>query len=250
MTRVTSTLFESFARNGEDVVLWRALGGVAPGAVLELSDEPPGEFSATRALAERGWTVLRLTGAELAGADLSRDELAAQPLHAVVLANPQLAEPGLAALTEAGLRPWVVLISAAELTVAEALPQLERFSATSGYELGLFDGVSGFFVHPEHAAELRTALSYPASSRDLFSSPAVRELEQRRAALAGELAEAAKTIIQWRAAALQRWDAATGGGQPSQAYRELEAMRNTVSWRVTRPLRAVRRRVPLPGSGG
>jgi hypothetical protein len=250
MTGVTSTLFESFARNGEDVVLWRALGGVAPGAVLELSDElsdqPPGEFSATRALAERGWTVLRLSGAELTRAG----ELAGQQLQAVVLAGPQLAGPSLATLAEAGLRPWVVLISAAELAIAEAADALNRFAATSGYQLCLFDGVNGYFVHPEHAAELGTALSYPASSRELFSTPAVRELEQQQAALAGELAEAAKTIIQWRAAALQRWDAATGGGQPSHAYRELEAMRNTVSWRVTRPLRAVRRRVPLPGSGG
>jgi hypothetical protein len=254
MTGVTSTLFESFARNGEDVVLWRALGGVAPGVVLELidelSDQAPGEFSATRALAERGWTVLRLSGAELTGAGSGVSELAGQQLHAVVSASPELAEPGLAALTEVGQRPWTVVISTAELAVPEAVAGLEEFGASSGYELCLFDGVSGYFVHPEHAAELRTALSYPASSRDLFSSPAIRQLEEQRAALAGELAEAAKTIIQWRAAALQRWDAATGGGQPSQAYRELEAMRNTVSWRVTRPLRAVRRRVPLPGSGG
>jgi hypothetical protein len=262
---VTSPLFQSFARNGEDVVLWRALGGVAPAAVLELTAEGPaelpGQYSATRALAERGWSVVRLIDTELSAlsaAEISAmvtDRLAAagltdRELPALVIDAPQLAERCVAALAGAGLRPWVVVVSAAELAVTEAQEALRQFSSSSGYQLCLFDGVNGYFAHPEHAGQLGPALSYPAGSRDLFASPALGELEREHAALTAELAEAAKTIIQWRAAALQRWDVAASAGQASHAYRELEAMRNTVSWRVTRPLRAVRRRIPVPGSGG
>ena len=235
---MTSPLFESFARDGEDVVLWRALGGVADGRVAELAADPAVEPSVTRALTDRGWTYLALAdGAEIA---------AGGTVHALVVADAVAAESAVTALSDAGSAPWVVLVNAGDLPVGDAQAEMRRIADATGYELCLFDGVNGYLVHPDQASELRSALSYPAGSRDLFRGPALRAAETEIETLGAELAATSATIISWRATALQRWNDAVTRHPPVQASAELEAMRNTVSWRVTKPLRAVRRRVPSP----
>jgi hypothetical protein len=62
-----------------------------------------------------------------------------------------------------------------------------------------------------------------------------------RDALVAELAEARQAAEDWRRAALSRWDEVAATAPAGPAVSELEAVRNTVSWRVTRPLRAVSR---------
>jgi hypothetical protein len=86
------------------------------------------------------------------------------------------------------------------------------------------------------------------------------ELEQELAAARAELAElraaladAQEEVLRWRGEVLSRWSDAVGtagaaavpSGRGSHEVvrlkEELDAMRATVSWRVTAPLRAVQR---------
>lgn len=52
---MTSEQFVSFAQNGEDVVLWRALQGVTAGTYVEVGGNDPTELSVSRAFYDRGW---------------------------------------------------------------------------------------------------------------------------------------------------------------------------------------------------
>lgn len=52
---VSGEPFISYAQNGEDVVLWRALGHVSGGTYVDVGAAHPSELSVTRALYERGW---------------------------------------------------------------------------------------------------------------------------------------------------------------------------------------------------
>lgn len=52
--------FVSYAQNGEDVVLWRALGGVPQGRYVEVGANHPLISSITRAFYDRGWTGLEI----------------------------------------------------------------------------------------------------------------------------------------------------------------------------------------------
>ncbi|MCL2463643.1 MAG: hypothetical protein FWF28_01045 [Micrococcales bacterium] len=111
----------------------------------------------------------------------------------------------------------------------------------AGYIACLFTGTWRLYVAANHAAAIGTALSYPAEIQ--FDEPST--VNQLRA-----------DLIAWRTKALDGWaEVALGchGDRPDmqqqehalqvelQAVRaELDATRRTLSWRVTRPLRAVR----------
>ena len=172
-------------------------------------------------------------------------------------------------------RPWVVVIEAGpsgsgEPTHHDGEPAILEAS----YELCLFDGVSRFYVATERAAELAPALSYPACAHDPFVDHEVASLRAQlaeRAAepathrergveheleLDGARAEAFEEMKRWRRAALVSWaqsaaETARVGHSPEeieQLHRALDdaredasAIRETVSWKVTAPLRSVRR---------
>lgn len=48
--------FVSFAQNGEDVVLWRALSHITAGRYLDVGANDPSDGSVTRAFYDRGWS--------------------------------------------------------------------------------------------------------------------------------------------------------------------------------------------------
>ncbi|MEP6799229.1 MAG: FkbM family methyltransferase, partial [Lapillicoccus sp.] len=172
-------------------------------------------------------------------------------------------------------RPWVLVIEAtAPLTHTSTHETWEPDLLEAGYEFCLFDGVSRFYVASERANDLKDALSYPACALDSFvddedrSTSALKEnvrlltkhIEAQEGLIAGlrDETEAARgdnaaEILYWRRAALVQW--ATTAGQivgPTleadhlrmlleDSRRDAAALRQTVSWRVTRPLRGVRR---------
>jgi FkbM family methyltransferase len=137
-------------------------------------------------------------------------------------------------------RPWVVVVEAtAPNSTTQTHGEWEPAVLDAGYEFCLFDGLSRFYVATERADALREALSYPACVLDNYQT-------HRYAALLTERADLRAQLIHWRAIALTRW---AGNAAPSlqaasnetEAVRaELLAMQTTLSWRVTRPLRAVR----------
>src|SRR3982751_816177 len=55
---MVTTRFISSAQNGEDVVLWRALGHIDRGTYLDIGANDPDLFSVTRAFYDRGWSGL------------------------------------------------------------------------------------------------------------------------------------------------------------------------------------------------
>jgi hypothetical protein len=239
---VPSRPFASRARNAEDVVVWRALGHVAAGRAIELG-EPDAEFSSLRALSERGWQILHLAD-PVAAADADGIRTwAGHEVHVLAGGGGAQTVAVLEQLALDGIHPWVVVADCGGLAAPERLH-------AAGYRHCSFDGVNDVFVHDEHA-ELTVALGHPACSRDDFSTPDQRRRSAERDALQAELDDARRSVAHWRSAALRGWDGAVArGATRSGTQRELDALRDTVSWRVTRPLRAVRRRMPTPGSGG
>lgn len=148
----------------------------------------------------------------------------------------------------------------------------------AGYRFCMFDGLSRFYVAEEHADELGAKLSYPVCLLDhrtpishadrqglhdqvaaaqaqtaatqaqvQASAEEAEALRQEVAALVAERDELRHQVIYWRGDVLRFWGELAAktpvvdfvpDGPTASA--ELEAMRNTISWRVTKPLRTVR----------
>lgn len=128
----------------------------------------------------------------------------------------------LAALQGANLRkwkPWVLVIEAtAQNRTRQTHHEWEPVVTDAGYSFCLFDGLNRFYVNEEHT-ELTESLSYPSCT---FDEPLIRWRDQQHIArLSDRLAEMTQ--------------------QSANLQAELVAMTNTLSWRITRPLRFVRR---------
>jgi hypothetical protein len=224
---VTATPFVSRARDAEDVVLWRALNGVEAGFAVEIAPGRP--FSPLAALGSLGWTVAPADSPDLAGA------LGAGPIH--VLAGGDDAAT-VAVLGTLPSPPWVVLTASGSKPGRGANDPRKPIKS-AGYAHCVFDGVNNFYLHESHR-ELADALSYPACSRDCFVSAHEQELT-------AALAQAQADLGTWRAAAVDSWARSATNLTSSAAAAELEAMRNTLSWRITKPLRSVRGLASGPG---
>ena len=136
-------------------------------------------------------------------------------------------------------RPWVLVVeSTAPNSTQTTHEAWEHLVTGAGYDFCLFDGLSRFYVAREHP-ELVEDLSYPACILDNYVSLARSKAEHEVLALRAQ-------VVHWRTIALTQWaDALSeasgrsrGGDEAEQLRRELEAVKATLSWRVTRPLRA------------
>lgn len=215
------------AKNLEDVVLARALAGVPAPRALLVGDPSSRLAGALRGLLDAGWTCSFGRPAPTATDGTTVEQ------HVVLVADPDA--PGtLEDVTAAA--PWVVLVDSPVLGTATTpwAPALE----SAGYTLCQADGLTRYYVATTHA-ELRDALAYPAGPRDAYVTEEIVRLRSRVDELTAE-------VLRWRAAALERWarsdQPALDDGRTSALERELDAVRQTLSWRVTAPLRAVRRR--------
>lgn len=169
-------------------------------------------------------------------------------------------------------RPWILVIEATEPNSLQASHESwEARVFDAGYRFCLFDGINRFYVHPDKAEAFAPQLSYPACvfddpfrrsvsaarrSRDLerTAAEASRRAEEservaadasRRASEFERIAARAMTRLDEaeefasRARLLER-EVAALTSRANESKAELDAMKATVSWRVTRPLRAVR----------
>jgi FkbM family methyltransferase len=306
----------SYAQNGEDVVLWRALHAIAEGRYVEVGANDPTNHSISKAFYDRGWSGVAIepvpalatafretrprdTVVEAAitaedvdtvvlhliadtGLSTLRDDIGAThagvgwPVQDVTVAARRLdsvlaehvgvgedihflvidTEGGerqvLESIDLARWRPWVLLIEAtAPMSSRRTHGEWEELVLDSGYEFVLFDGLSRWYVAKERS-ELIPALDHPACALDLWVSRSTYEAQQRAEALEAERNSLVDQLVRWRGVVLERWaDAASAavdhpgaGGVPShesaRLAAELDAMRRTLSWRVTAPLRDIR----------
>jgi FkbM family methyltransferase len=163
-------------------------------------------------------------------------------------------------------RPWVLVI---EATVPNTCrPSHEAWESgvlDAGYELCLFDGLSRFYVSSERAAALGDRLRQPANVLDDYTTreyrhvagelaaaqTALRELQEHTGK---ELKDLRDELERLRAAhhelSQEHHDLAQEQDRLSQDYHrldadkqritgELAALRATLSWRLTGPLRAI-----------
>lgn len=139
-------------------------------------------------------------------------------------------------------RPWVLVVESTAPNSTESTHESwERGVLDAGYELCLFDGLSRFYVAAERAEALRGRLSYPACVLDGYRTHALDQLLTERQTLRAQTAH-------WRTVALTHWADAVAqapargtDGELEQLREQVLAMQATLSWRVTRPLRGVRR---------
>jgi hypothetical protein len=269
--------FESFAQNGEDVVLWRALGHVAEGRYVDFGTRHPAEDSVSRAFYDHGWrgiTVAPLPHlADLlrgdrpddqvieAGPSPSLDDIlegagwAGGDVHFLSIDALDVEESEVEVLKSLDLerwRPWVVAIASVppDASGPAHLPW-EDFICSTGYRLALFDGRTRFYVASERDQAIGEKLAAPANTLDNFTT-----WRQRKAI--AERDEAVAQSVLWRSVALERWNDRMGesseaAGRMAEQYarlhKEYEALLATVSWRVTKPLRAIHERFPKHKGG-
>jgi hypothetical protein len=254
---VTSPNFESYGRNGEDVVLWRALHTVQAGRYVEVRARDSLRWSVGTAFYMRGWTGITIESDPEIARRLQEGRPRDQVLHAV----PALVDADEAdrherrvdsVLRDAGWkgdeihflsvnvagaehdvlggfdlsawRPWILVFQASRpLAEQSERSAWERMVLQAGYKFCLFDGVSRYYSSRERAGELAAALSYPACAFDDFVTVEYRDC-QRRAADAEALAE---EVTRWRTQAMTRWASAVANSVKADDLRlALESTRN------------------------
>lgn len=139
-------------------------------------------------------------------------------------------------------KPWVLVVEATAPRSTEPTFALwEKIVLDAGYTLCLFDGLSRFYVSAEHV-DLAPLLAYPACPLDTYETD--HDLRQR-----ATIDTLTADVVRWRTAALTRWaeeaDLSKGRAEDKRRIVALEdeivAIHRTLSWRVTAPIRAVRR---------
>lgn len=213
-----SATFISASQNAEDVVLHRAMTATPDATLVEVI-EPAGASAAQR-LAERGWRCSRVTPDELAAAVAAGTSASADVIWFREPAAPEL----VAAAAASG--PTVVVVTDPD----ETLP------VPDGFTVAQFNGVSRYLVADGAAAAAQ--LRYPACSRDEYMSAAEAAADQLAS-------EAAADVALWREAAVTAWADAVANvvaqhPQSSGSSEEIAALKATLSWRITRPLRGAK----------
>jgi FkbM family methyltransferase len=252
--------FVSYAQNYEDVILWRALQHIEAGFYVDCGAYDPDRDSVTRAFYERGWRGINIeplphllqkfvaqrpldinlsvalsdnsdgtsfyevadTGLSTVLPELARRHVDAGfvvrqtevPTRRLSEVLEQFSQPaihflkidveGAESLVLRGadfekFRPWVVLVEATKPRLSEPSIDWEAGLLSHGYTFAYFDGLNRFYVADEHA-ELAAVLAVPPNVFDDY--------------IQNVHLEAIET-----------------------AERSLEAIKQTMSWRLTAPLR-------------
>jgi FkbM family methyltransferase len=138
-------------------------------------------------------------------------------------------------------RPWVLVVEATRPNSTEPSHEAwEEILEEAGYSFCLFDGLSRFYVAAEHRDELAPSLSYPACVFDRYIPRRYQQLQRD----VEHLQDTERQLIRWRHRALIEWAEIAAAAADSEGLaRELKGLHESLSWRVTRPLRFARRAI-------
>lgn len=241
-----------------DDLIEAAVTSRAPERVLLHQIEDTGlstlEDDVSRRHAGEGWTVHDVDVATVRLDDvLAAHDCDHRELHFMTVDVEGAELDVLSTLDLRRFRPWVLVVEAtAPLDATPTYQSWEPQVLEADYEFCLFDGLSRFYVAAEHADRLRDRLSYGACVFDNYRGHLERGLQSELESTRTDLSRITDDAIRWRTAALVQWSetvvrASSTEGQALQAqvdhlHAEIKALHETVSWRVTAPLRAVRSR--------
>ena len=110
----------SYARNFEDVILWRALGDVSGGLYIDVGAQDPVADSVSKAFHERGWKGIHVEPREEFVQRLDKDRPEDRIVPVIVSNNPG---------------PAVLYESSTEKGLATASPEIAALSRSRGHEV-------------------------------------------------------------------------------------------------------------------
>jgi len=286
--------FVSYAQNGEDTVLWRALQQVKSGTFIDIGAGHPVMNSISKAFVNAGWHGINVEPMEKPFADLVTDRPHDINLNIAVedhegtatyfsvgggsgastgiseiargheARHMEVREQSVTTRTLTNIcedyidgeihflkidvegnerkvlegadferfRPWVVVVEAIHpyaTAPSTGLPletqeEWQHILIDARYTCTLFDGVNRFYVAEEHRAVIGPRLSMPANPKD-------RALSAKTNQIMAELADVTKELNAQIQQLRQELD---------RSAREVVALRQTFSWRITKPLRVLR----------
>ncbi len=248
--------FISYAVNFEDVLLWRALGHIENGFYLDAGASHPVEGSVTKGFYDAGWHGINVEpspvlhralvqhrprdvnlavalGAETGGTTLARvcQEHVHADIHFLKVDVEGRQQEVLLGMDFTRWRPWVVVVGATTPGRPDATREAaEEPIARNGYRFVLFDGINRFYVAGEHP-ELLPAFVAPPNARDDFVPIALHEARLTAKSLEGELEG-----LRARVAVALEAAGATSARAENLAL-QVEALRQSRSWRYTAPCR-------------
>ena len=140
------------------------------------------------------------------------------------------------------IRPTVLIVEAvAQLDFEPTHSEWEGLILEHGFVRAAFDGINCFYVAAEDS-DLVPALEYPISALDRFVLHDATWRRDSSVASADDVGPMDPRVPEERTRKV--------AAEAREANRELEAIRATLSWRITRPLRAVRELQGRLGSRG
>jgi FkbM family methyltransferase len=171
--------------------------------------------------AEKGRTVTDITVPALRlDAAILRANLIDTDIHFLLVDTEGAELSVLHSIDFAAYRPWILIIEAtAPGKTDQKHESWEQIVLDAGYEFCLFDGLSRFYVAGERAEKMQRSLSYPVCVFDDYVKDGDLLLQQENDDLRAALAEVS--------------------GRLEQAVSDVDAIRMSTSWRVTKPLRAI-----------
>lgn len=247
----------SYAKNFEDVMLWRALSDVRVGYYIDLCALHPENDSVTKWFYDQGWIGVnvvpdaesfaffqeaRRKDKNVGPSSRSPDAvlikiLQSQPVTDLHFLRLQLHETDreiLRLLPALKLRPWVVL-------VANAYSRPDRIVwsnilSENGYGHVYFDGVNDFFVAQER--DLANLFKVPPNVYDHFEPVALVREQQSRQRLEAELQKAATQLATSNAAVAKLTaDVEELADALRLARTQLDQIFRSRSWRWLAPIR-------------
>ncbi len=259
--------FISYSDNLEDVMLWRAFRELDRGYYIDILAGSRAQGSVTRAFHERGWVGLHVTpdtaayktGANERPRDIHlntavgssdvdqvrtlasiwQDCLSSdQPVQFLHLDAPGTEKNVIQGNDWTRFRPWVVVIAlrSAERKL-DSREEWERLLLGHQYRFAYADGLNRFYVAEEHSALLQ-CFQYPPNVFDDYmtdsherAESALAEATLRLRAMETKYQE----VLRQSLGAKSETDRAQA--QQIELKAELQAVHDSLSWRMTSPVR-------------